>query len=84
LRAPLSEKLPRKWTSKTINAIVKKKKQTNQEQFFKEMTSKCSKPCSETSRHGWWLHWCFEHLDVILMIDNFKSTDHTKIANLLN
>ena len=28
--------------------------------------------------------WKFEHLDVILMIDNFKSTDHTKVANSLN
>ena len=34
----------------------KKQTQTKQEQFFIEMTSKCSKPCSESSRHGWWLH----------------------------
>ena len=36
--------------------------------------SKSSKPCSET----------LEHLDVILMINNFKSTNHRKIVNLLN
>ena len=34
----------------------KKQTQTKREQLFIEMTSKCSKPCSETSRHGWWLH----------------------------
>ena len=34
----------------------KKQTQTNREQFFIEMTSKCSKPCSETSRHSWWLN----------------------------
>ena len=34
LRVPLSEKLPRKWTSKTVNVIVKKNKPKQNENNF--------------------------------------------------